>query len=82
MPESMIYAEQEFTVGQQTTVECQSPSTAFTVVFEDDTQTAYLYGLDTALKDNPILDALHIYNADNVKDKHILSFVTQFPQKT
>ena len=50
-----------------------SPYTQFAVVFEDDGETGYFYGLDTTRADNPILDALHIYNVNNVTDKDIPS---------
>ena len=71
--EAMIYAETEFTVGAETTLESASPENNFMVVFEDDGATGYLYGLDTGRSGNPILDALHIYNVQNVTDKNIPS---------
>lgn len=67
MPSS-ICAEQTVTVGTPVTVECASPSNEYAVVFEDDGETGYFYGLDTRLSDRPILDALHIYNVQNVTD--------------
>lgn len=38
-------------------------------MFEDDGETGYFYGLDTRLGDEPILDALHVYNVDGVRDR-------------
>jgi hypothetical protein len=35
-------------------------------MFEDDGETGYLYATDSARPQNPILDALHIYNASTV----------------
>lgn len=69
--EAMIYAETEFTVGAKTVLESGSPENGFMVVFEDDGDTGYLYGLDRSRDGNPILDALHIYNVANVTDKHL-----------
>lgn len=61
-------------VGEETVIEDESPKTCFAVVFEDDGETGYFYGLDRSL-DDPILDALHIYNSDAVTDKNIPSKV-------
>jgi hypothetical protein len=71
--EAMIYAETVFTVGVNTTLESGSPKNRYMVVFEDDGDTGYLYGLDRGRDGNPILDALHIYNVVNVTDKHLPS---------
>lgn len=73
--EAMIYAETKFTVGTETVLESGSPRNSFMVVFEDDGDTGYLYGLDISREGNPILDALHIYNVTNVTDKHLPSEV-------
>ncbi len=75
MGEALICAEQKFTVGKQIVVNCNSPKNSFAVVFEDDGETGYFYGLDTSREENPILDALHIYNVNNVTDKDIPSVV-------
>jgi hypothetical protein len=64
-----LAAEQTITVGQRTVVEGPSPSTTFGVVFEDDGMTGYLYGLDFSRPGNPIVDALHIYNVEEVADR-------------
>lgn len=74
-PSAGITVEQEITVGEPVVVDGPSPLTAFAVVFEDDGETGYFYGLDTSRKENPILDALHIYNVSNVTDRHIPSKV-------
>ena len=70
-----ITVEQEITVGKPVVVDGSSPITQFAVVFEDDGDTGYFYGLDTSRKDNPILDALQIYNVKNVTDRDIPSTV-------
>jgi hypothetical protein len=58
----------EFRVGEPIVIESPAGNSPYVVVFEDDGQTAYFYGLDTRQTDQPILDALHIYNAANVAD--------------
>lgn len=74
MPANLI-AQQEIHIGTPLTVEGPSPSPPFVVVFEDDGETGYFYALDTSQADNPIVDALHIYNVKAVKDRSVLSQV-------
>ena len=69
MAESQIYAEETLLVGTETIVSSNSPSKTYQVVFEDDKETGYFYGLDTSIKGNSIVDALHIYNVSSVTDK-------------
>jgi hypothetical protein len=64
-----VVAEQSIIVGSKSVVEGPSPSQPFGVVFEDDGETGYLYGLDFGSNDNPIVDALHIYNVVQVSDR-------------
>ena len=72
---SGITVEQTIRVGEKAVIEGPSPSTQFVVVFEDDGQTGYFYGLDTSRQGNPIVDALHIYDVDDVTDKDVPSTV-------
>jgi hypothetical protein len=72
MPSRAI-AEVTLIVGEPIVVECRSPGTKYSVVFEDDGQTGYFYGLDMELIDQPIVDALHINNVSNVTDGDIPS---------
>ena len=65
---STIEAEETIRVGEEITISSGSPTTEFAVVFEDDGETGYFYGLDTS-HESPILDALHIYNVSNVIDR-------------
>lgn len=67
--------QQQITVGQKTVVQGRSPDKKHVVVFEDDGDTGYFYALDMSRNDNPIVDALHIYNATNVTDRHLPSTV-------
>lgn len=62
-------AEATLNVGQELVLEGPSPSAGFVTVFEDDGTTGYFYALDLSRTDNPIVDAVHIYNADNVTDR-------------
>lgn len=64
-----LVAEEVITVGTPVVVEGASPAGRFGIVFEDDGDTGYLYGLDFEQSDNPIVDALHIYNVANVVDR-------------
>ncbi|MEB1528169.1 DUF2251 domain-containing protein [Xanthomonas sp. WHRI 7945] len=70
-----VTAESELIVGTALVVEAQAPQDAFVAVFEDDGDTGYFYALDTSAHDNPIQDALHIYNAADVADKETPSEV-------
>ena len=56
-------------VGEATVVESDSPVGRYRSVFEDDGQTGYFYSLDTTRSDNPIVDALHVYDVERVTDR-------------
>jgi hypothetical protein len=58
-----------FRPGTDTWVASDSPTSSFSGVFEDDGQTAYFYAYDRANADQPILDAVRIYNVANVSDR-------------
>ena len=60
--------EKSFTPGKDTYFDSVSPTSSFGVTFEDDNTTGYFYAVDTK-PDLTILDALHIYNVADVKDK-------------
>ena len=66
---STIETEETIRVGEETVVTSDSPAAEYAVVFEDDGETGYLYGVDMAGKDSQILDGLHIYNVSNVVDR-------------
>lgn len=59
----------EFYPGQEAYLDSKSELNSFAVVFEDDGTTGYLYALDTANEGQMILDAVQVYNAENVTDK-------------
>ena len=64
-----IGGERTFKVGNKEVLDSKSPKNDFAVVFEDDSDTGYLYALDTARKEQPILDAVSIYDVKNVTDR-------------
>jgi len=64
-----LVAEQTIKVGKPMVIEGPSPSAKYGIVFEDDGETGYLYALDFARTDNPIVDALHIYDVAQVEDR-------------
>jgi len=72
---SRITKEQTIRVGEKVVIEGPSPSTSFSVVFEDDGETGYFYGLDMSRQDDLILDALHVYDVAVVTDRDLPSQV-------
>jgi hypothetical protein len=74
MPPQLV-AEQTIHVGQPVVVEGPAPNTHYGAVFEDDGATGYFYGLDFTRAEQPIADARHIYNVEQVTDRHRPSVV-------
>ena len=72
---AILVSEETIHVGTPAVIEAQSTSTHYSVVFEDDGETGYLYALDYERPDNPICDAMHIYNVRAVTDSHLPSVV-------
>ena len=64
-----VAAQRQFFVGQPFTLEGVAPQGQFSAVFEDDGETGYFYALDRAIKNQPIQDAVHIYNVQSVTDR-------------
>lgn len=64
-----------FLPGTESWLASDSPTSSFSVVFEDDGATAYVYPYDRAAADGKgaILDACHLYNVHNVIDRHLES---------
>jgi len=69
MPAYQIVSSSSHRVGEAAVLEAASPSAPFAVVFEDDGVTGYFYGLDPSRGEQPIVDALHIYNVAAVTDR-------------
>jgi hypothetical protein len=55
--------------GSAIVLEGPSPAGSLAAVFEDDGDTGYFYALETDRLDNPIVDALHVYNAATFADR-------------
>jgi hypothetical protein len=68
VPNERIARTAKLSVGTPIVVEVPSPKARFVVVFEDDGETGYFYGLDPS-RSQPILDTLHIYNVKGVTDR-------------
>jgi len=68
---SEIHLSENITIGNPITLECPSPKTSFAVIFEDDGETGYFYGLDLENKKQPVLDSLYIYNVKDVLDPNV-----------
>ena len=68
---SEINLSETITIGTPVTFNCPSPKTSFAVVFEDDGETGYFYGLNPENKKQPVLDALHIYNVKDILDENV-----------
>ncbi|QTF08685.1 DUF2251 domain-containing protein [Brenneria izadpanahii] len=71
----LVTAQAQLIVGEPQVIESPAPEGAFAAVFEDDGETGYFYALDGAVDGNPIQDALHIYNAEDISDGNIPSDV-------
>lgn len=65
----IVTAEEEIVVGREVVIEGPAPDSAFTVQFEDDGTTGYFYACDLEAEGNPIQDAVHIYDVNNVTDR-------------
>jgi hypothetical protein len=62
----------EHRAGDEVVLQADAPRGGFSVVFEDDCDTGYFYGLaltSEASSENPIVDALHLYNVEAVADR-------------
>ena len=70
-----VTVQAQLIVGEAQVIESLAPEGSYTAVFEDDGKTGYFYALDESADGNPIKDALHIYNAEDVSDGHIPSDV-------
>lgn len=65
----IIDLEETFVVGEDNFFDSLSPIAPFGVVFEDDLTTGYFYAINKDAN-SMILDALHVYDVDNVIDRH------------
>ena len=67
----VLCARETFTVGEKVAIQAPAEAPPYSVVFEDDGKTGYLYALDNSRRDNPIVDALLIYNVEQITDRHL-----------
>lgn len=68
---SEILVSETVTLGNPITLECPSPKNSYSVVFEDDGNTGYFYGLDLEKIKQPVLDSLLIYNVKEILDENV-----------
>jgi hypothetical protein len=69
-----LFTTEIINIGQETVIDSCPDNTENSVVFEDDGATGYFYAIErTANTKLNILDAVHIYNVDNIVDRHIPS---------
>ena len=66
---AMVVTREVLSPGTPVVIDSVAPGSSFAVVFEDDGDTGYFYGLDRSRDETPIVDALHIYNVASVVDK-------------
>ncbi|MEE7548307.1 DUF2251 domain-containing protein [Xanthomonas sp. Kuri4-1] len=71
-----VVAQHPITVGTDIAIEGAAPQGPFSVVFEDDGDTAYCYALDRTRPEQPIQDAMHVYDVASVADRERPSTVT------
>ena len=66
-----LLRDQPYTAGENTFIECMSSENNYGVVFEDDTDTGYFYAVEVeaATGKTNILDAVHIYNIEEVPEE-------------
>lgn len=68
---SELHLSETITIGNPATLDCPSPQTDYSVVFEDDGEAGYFYGLNLDNKKQPVLDALLIYNVKDILDEKV-----------
>lgn len=61
--------KQVITIGKPITINCAAKTTQFSVMFEDDGETGYLYGLDHNQIENAVCDAVNIYDVADIIDR-------------
>lgn len=71
-PQTFLMAQIETPIGNIFLDGVSPKYDNYHLIFEDNGETGYLYAYDTNVE-QPILDALHIYNVHDVSDKEIPS---------
>ena len=67
-----IYREETIKIGEENFIDSSFEDFKYGVIFEDDGNTGYFYAVNNGTN---VLDALHIYNVEDVIDKNIPSLV-------
>jgi hypothetical protein len=65
----------KISVGEPSVIESNATEHPHGVVFEDDGDTGYFYARDFTTKDAAVVDTLHIYSVEGVRDRHIPSVI-------
>ena len=68
-----IHNEEEFYVGKETVVDSFFDNLDYGVAFEDDENTGYFYAVNIVDDNFEIINAVHIYDVENIVDKNIIS---------
>lgn len=71
----LVTMQAQLVVGEAQVIKSLAPEGMLAAVFEDDGETGYFYALDESVAVNPIQDAVHIYDAEDISDGHIPSDV-------
>lgn len=71
----LVTAQTQLIVGEAMAIKSLAPDGMLAAVFEDDGNTGYFYALDESAEGNPVRDAVHIYNVEDISDAHISSDV-------
>jgi hypothetical protein len=66
----LVTAHGEMNIGEANTLESTAPDGVLAAVFEDDGETGYFYAIHESAEGNPLRDALHIYNVEDIADRH------------
>jgi len=74
----IVMVTAELNPGNEMVLSDESPTSPCGVTFEDDGETGYFYALDLGRRsgDNQIVDALHLYDANQVVDRDRPSMVS------
>jgi hypothetical protein len=73
--EQQFMHEAMFLVGTPVTIPSGSPDNRHGAFFEDDGDSGYFYALDLSRPEDRVVDAVHIYNVENVVDRYRPSLV-------
>ena len=75
----LVTAQTQLIVGEAMVIKSLAPDGILAAAFEDDGNTGYFYALDESAEGNPVRDAVHIYNDEDISEAHNFSFVFFLP---